>query len=65
MAPGGTKMATFDWNVVELSSWQHLNRLDELIILVYLKIDFGLQVTELWAKTYTPKYGASPILSRK
>ena len=29
VAPGGTKMPTFDTNVLKLRSWQHLNRLDE------------------------------------
>ena len=56
-APKWLKISTFDRKVVELRSWQHLIGLDELIILVNKKVDFGQKLTELWPKNHTPKYG--------
>ena len=59
MAPGGTKMPTFDRKVIELSSFHQSIRLDELIHLLFLFVQIGPKMTEMWAETYTPKYGAS------
>ena len=59
------KIQYFDRKVVELRSWQHLIGLDELIILVYKKVDFGQKLTKLWPKNYTPKYGRDERLGLK
>ena len=59
------KIQYFDRKVVELRSWQHLIGLDELIILVYKKVDFGQKLTELWPKNHTPKYGRDAQLGLK
>ena len=64
-APKWLKIQNFERKVVELRSWQHLIGLDELIILVYKKVDFGQKLTELWPKNHTPKYGRDARLGLK
>ena len=56
---GGTKMATFDRKVQIQFSLHQSIRLDEQIHLLFLFVQIGPKMTEIWAETYTPKYGAS------
>ena len=67
VATGGKKwpkISKSKWNEIdlELRSFHHSTRLDELIILVWSNVQIGYKVTELWPSQDWPKVAARPFL---
>ena len=60
VAPSGPK---YKRNEIELRSFHHSIRLEELIILVWSFVQIGYKVTKLWPPEVWPKVAVRPFLA--